>query len=405
MIRCTTREIIQEVPEVQTVVLPDDWFEGLDGRRPVFVSLYEWMLQGGRVPPDTNRRLDGRTYVGDRLFKKLCAAEKKRLAKRLKIKGEDLERALEYSDMGSGPQTRICGYEISGDVILVVPDSSREAFNEFSTRFARKTRESVVDKTRSSAAGATFYQWLAPQVGRPDRVGDLARDAELDAGFPRCSNEYEEIKSYLRPGWDRWQHSPVIESLKEGWLEYLRQYPGRVPAAAWCSECAKKIEVRDALLAWDTEDSYELHVLDAQCLIKYNGFGTMMSRPLAGITAADLERLVEEEELSELDMQRWQATLRLWGILPVGNVDGWVYFIRSEHTHAIKIGFTAGKVEVRLKALQTAHPYKLEVVGKSRGTMEYEKALHSRFEELRLEGEWFEPHPDLLAFISILPSG
>lgn len=403
MIRCTAKEIIKEVPEVQTVVLPDDWFDGLDERRSVFVSLYEWMLKSGRVPDDPNRRLDGRTYVGDRLFKKLRAAERKRLAKRLKVKGEDLERALAFSDMNSGPKTDICGYEISGDVILVIPESSREAFSDFSHRFASKARAVAIGKARSSAAGATFYQWLVGQAGRPDRVGDLARDAEIDEKFPRSSNEYEEIKLYLKPRWNRWDNYPVIESLKQGWLEYLQQYPGRVPAAAWCSECGKKLQVQDALLAWDTEDLYELHVLDAQCLARYNSFDTMASRPLAGITAAELERLVEENELSELDRQRLEETLRLWGILS-GNQAGWVYFIRSGHTHAIKIGFTAGRVEDRLKSLQTAHPYKLEVVGKSRGTRDYEKSLHSRFSSLRLEGEWFEPHPDLLALISILPS-
>jgi uncharacterized protein YozE (UPF0346 family) len=238
---------------------------------------------------------------------------------------------------------------------------------------------------------------LLSQIDRPDRVGDLARDAALDDEFPRESNQYEEIKYYIGP------YSAAIESLKEGWFEYLQQYPERFKPYAWCSECDKRINIEEALLAWSSE-SGELFVLDAMCLSKYEGFDEMASRPLSGITHVDLEQLVEKEEISELDTERLEETLKLWGVMPIANNEGCVYFIRSEKTHAIKIGFTAGKIEDRLSALQTAHPYKLQVLATSTGNREYEKALHARFARLRLEGEWFEPHPDLLAFISVLPS-
>lgn len=87
--------------------------------------------------------------------------------------------------------------------------------------------------------------------------------------------------------------------------------------------------------------------------------------------------------------------------MPV-TTEGYIYFIRSEKTHAIKIGFTAGQVEKRLSSLQTAHPYKLELLATFPGAIEYEKSLHDRFSSYKLEGEWFNPHPDLLAFISVI---
>lgn len=395
MRKCMPREVIKEVPDVQTVILPDIWFDGLNDNKSVFVCLYEWMLENGRVPSDNKETLHGRTYAGEKLFNKLLAAEKKRLKKKLKIKGDELDTAVAWSDIDSGPKTEIGGCKISGDAILVIPESSRQALGEFSSKIFKKERETAINKTRANAAGATFYQWLLSQVDRPDRVGDLARDAAVDDEFPRESNQYEEIKYYIGP------YSAAIKSLNEGWLEYIQQYPQRVNPYAWCSECDKKINIEDALLAWSLE-SNELFVLDSACLSKYKSFDEMESRPLLGITSVDLEALVEKDGISELDIEKLEETLKLWGIMPIA-IEGSVYFIRSEKTHAIKIGFTAGNVEDRLSALQTAHPYKLQVLATSRGNREYERALHARFERLRLEGEWFEPHPDLLAFISILP--
>lgn len=400
MRKCTPREIIKEVPDVQTVVLPDHWVDDLSDTMSVFVSLYEWMLEKGRVPYDNKETLHARTYIGEKLYNKLLAAEKKRLNKKLKIKGDELVRAVAWSDINSGPKTEIGGCKISGDVILVIPESSRQAHGEFSSKIFKKEREAAINKIRANAAGATFYQWLLSQIDRPDRVGDIARDAAVYEEFPRESNHYAEIKLYLD---SQGASTAAVESFKEGWLEYLQQYPGRVQPYAWCSECGNRIDIEDALLAWSSESLSELFVLDAACLSKYKQFDQMVSRPLSGATHIDLEQLVEKDGISELDAEKLVETLKLWGVMPIASDEGCVYFIRSEKTHAIKIGFTAGKIEDRLSALQTAHPYKLQVLAPSCGNREHEKALHARFASLRLEGEWFEPHPDLLAFISVLP--
>lgn len=309
MSKCTPKEVIKDVPNVQTVIIPDHWFDNLSDGRSVFASLYEWMLEKGRVPSENKETLHGRTYVGEKLFNKLLAAEKKRLKKKLKIKGDELDKAVTWSDINSGPKTEIGGCKISGDVILVVPESSRQALGEFSSKIFRKERESAVNKIRANAAGATFYQWLLSQIDRPDRVGDVARDAAENEDFPRESNKYEEIKHIYGA------YSAAIESLKEGWLEYLQQYPERIQPHAWCSECDKRLNIEDALLAWSA-DSGEIFILDAECLDKYKRFDEMASQPLSGITRLDLLNLVEKEEISELDTERLEETLKLWGALP-----------------------------------------------------------------------------------------
>lgn len=397
MSKCTPRQIISEVPDVQTVILPHNWFDHLNQNRSVFDSLYEWMLKEGGVSSDLAKTLHNRTYVGEKLFNKLLAVEKKHLFKKFKIKGDELDRSVAWSDANSGPKTEIGGFKISGDVILVIPESSREALNKFATKIYKKERQTAIDKAKANAAGATFYQWLLSQIDRPDRVGDIARDAAVDEDFPRDCNQYEELENYLEG------HLPAIESLKQGWLEYLQQYQDRLKPYAWCSECDKRILVEDALLAW-SPDSYELYVLDAACVAKYRKFERIIFSHLSGITSADLEQFAEMHEICELDTERLEERLKLWGILPVTNNEGSVYFVRSEKTHAIKIGYTSGRIEDRLSALQTAHPYKLEAIAALSGSREYEKALHARFANLRLEGEWFEPHPDLLAFIAVLPT-
>ncbi|MFZ2631040.1 MAG: YozE family protein [Desulfosalsimonadaceae bacterium] len=382
MRKYTPREIIKEVPDVQTVILPNHWVDDLNDNQSVFVSLYDWMLKSGRVPSENKETLHNRTYVGEKLFKKLFAAEKKRLSKKFKIKGEELDRAVVRSDLNSGPRTEIGGVNISGDVIIVIPTSSKKALNDFSLKIQGKERETVIQKSRSNAAGATFYQWLLSQIARPDRVGDSARDIAVDEKFPRESNQYEEIKSYLD---SQRASSAAIESLKTGWLEYLQQYPERVQPYAWCSECGKRINVENAILAWSLE-SLELFILDAACLSKYMRFDEMVSRPLSGLTQVDMEELIENDEVCESDIADLAENMKLWGIIPV-SAEGCVYFIRSEKTHAIKIGFTSGQVEKRLSSLQTAHPFKLQLLATIPGTIEYEKLLHERFASFRLEGE------------------
>lgn len=313
MLKCTLREIIKEVPDVQTVILPHNWLDDFGDDQSVFTSLYLWMLENKFVPTEDKESLHNRTYVGEKLFKKLLSLEKIRLRKKMRIKGDALERALEWSDVNTGPKTEIGGCNISGDVILVIPETSRQALGEFSSKIYRKQNDALINKIRANAAGATFYQWLLPQIDRPDCVGDIARDAVNDNQFPRENIYYEEIKSYLV---SLGACTAALESLKESWLEYAQKYPARIQAHAWCSECGGKLDVENAFLAWSLE-SRELYVLDTKCLNNYTEFNELLSRPILGITYADLKKLTEKNEVSELDVEDMIEQLKLWGILPI----------------------------------------------------------------------------------------
>lgn len=68
---------------------------------------------------------------------------------------------------------------------------------------------------------------------------------------------------------------------------------------------------------------------------------------------------------------------------------GWVYFIRSGETGLVKIGWTAGDAEKRLKDLQTGNGESLRLLMQTPGTQRDEKALHRRYAEYHVRGEWF----------------
>lgn len=400
MRKCTPREIIKEVSDVQTVILPDYWLDELSDTQSVFISFYDWMQNNGRIPLEDKESLHNRTYVGENLFKKLRAAEKNRLQRKLKIKGEELERAVNWSDLNSGPMTAIEDCKISGDVILVIPASSQQSLDEFSSKIYQKEQKTAINIIKASAGGATFYYWLLPQIERPDRIGDIARDIVDDTMFPRESEQYEEIRSYLK---NQGACSAAIESLKEAWLEYLQQYPNRVQPFAWCGECGKRVDIDGAFLALSGETS-GVYVLDADCLNKYQKLNEIVSYPLSGVSYIELEELIEKNDETKIYADELLEDLVLWGVMPVA-LEGLVYFVQSEKTYAIKIGFTSGPVEKRISSLQTTHPYKLHLLAAIPGNREYEKSLHERFSLFRLNGEWFQAHPDLLDFIAVILKG
>jgi hypothetical protein len=77
-----------------------------------------------------------------------------------------------------------------------------------------------------------------------------------------------------------------------------------------------------------------------------------------------------------------------------------VYFVQAT-SGAIKIGL-ATDVKRRLATLQTSHPEKLSLLATRLGGRVRERAYHAKFAEHRLHGEWFAPHPDILAEIERL---
>lgn len=81
-----------------------------------------------------------------------------------------------------------------------------------------------------------------------------------------------------------------------------------------------------------------------------------------------------------------------------------VYFLEATCCRAIKIGYTSGPVEDRIRQLQTAHPAPLRLLGcvegDDDGSLALEGHLHITLGAWRLTGEWFRASPEVLACLA-----
>ena len=66
---------------------------------------------------------------------------------------------------------------------------------------------------------------------------------------------------------------------------------------------------------------------------------------------------------------------------------GSVYFVAADGR--IKIGFTAGPVEKRIKHFRTYLTGPIEIIGHMDGDVRVERAVHGHLKQYRLQGEWF----------------
>jgi len=81
---------------------------------------------------------------------------------------------------------------------------------------------------------------------------------------------------------------------------------------------------------------------------------------------------------------------------------GAVYFLRVDGKGPVKIGFTTD-IDHRLGSLATGHSGKIELIALIEGSRSDEKALHRRFKDLRVRGEWFKFQGDLKKYVAGLP--
>lgn len=76
-----------------------------------------------------------------------------------------------------------------------------------------------------------------------------------------------------------------------------------------------------------------------------------------------------------------------------------VYFIQAECCGSIKIGWSH-HVKQRFDYLQRFSGCKLKMLAVRSAPISTESDYHRLFEDYRLHGEWFSPHPDILAEVA-----
>lgn len=79
---------------------------------------------------------------------------------------------------------------------------------------------------------------------------------------------------------------------------------------------------------------------------------------------------------------------------------GTIYYIACPETRRLKIGFTSGRPEARLRALQTGSPTELRLMAIHPGTINDERYIHEQFGDTRIHGEWFEVDEHIFEFMA-----
>lgn len=81
-----------------------------------------------------------------------------------------------------------------------------------------------------------------------------------------------------------------------------------------------------------------------------------------------------------------------------------IYFVQRGEAGPVKIGVSANP-DSRIAALQKSYEEKLRVLAIILGDLAAERALHERFAEHRIKGEWFKPVPEILDFATASAKG
>ena len=78
--------------------------------------------------------------------------------------------------------------------------------------------------------------------------------------------------------------------------------------------------------------------------------------------------------------------------------EGYVYYIQEELDGNIKIGWSNDPIK-RLQEHQTSNSRELRMLVYVKGSQEYEREIHRKFQSSKTTGEWFKPDKRLLVHI------
>lgn len=100
-----------------------------------------------------------------------------------------------------------------------------------------------------------------------------------------------------------------------------------------------------------------------------------------------------EERFPPLSPERERAAIKKWTRKPSvpKQLRPCTYLVGAEGSPLVKIGYTGGDPKKRLASLQTGQPMTLSLLWSVGG--DYEDALHQRFADYRVRGEWFDLTP------------
>lgn len=141
-------------------------------------------------------------------------------------------------------------------------------------------------------------------------------------------------------------------------------------------------------------DTFDRHWRKYLCPVKV-GSAVRFHRKLVDMAAvAGIEQL-----------KRWYKEHH-WCTEKAGPPQGQIYFIQCDMTHyestpgPIKIGYAAD-ARKRIENIRCSCPFPVFITAiLVNGSLALERALHERFKQHRLHGEWFWPHDEIGEFLA-----
>ena len=126
----------------------------------------------------------------------------------------------------------------------------------------------------------------------------------------------------------------------------------------------------------------DIEKIDIDYLMKFKEFREYKNRkPSKTRKQKNIETNQSEEQTSEVKKKQ-----------------GFVYYIQEEMDGNIKIGWSDDPVK-RLSQHQTSNSRELRMLVYVRGSQEYEREIHRKFQSSKTTGEWFKPDKRLLVYI------
>ena len=113
-----------------------------------------------------------------------------------------------------------------------------------------------------------------------------------------------------------------------------------------------------------------------------------------------IQAYIKERKKTRKDKDALLVGQRSSGFFSSMNKAGRIYFLENSRGH-IKIGWTSGLVEDRVRALQTGESEPLIIKGRMDGSQSQERSIQARFAVYKTGGgtEWFFPNPELIELV------
>lgn len=206
-----------------------------------------------------------------------------------------------------------------------------------------------------------------------------------------------DIRTYLE---DQNTSDACSSSAANAWLEYADKYPQRIKKKVICDECGDEIRDLNAGLIACTDFGNFFEIVHMNCRDERTRWQIQLDAIRLTETLRDF---FQQNAIPRQIVDALEEQLRLAGFVLTPPPKSLVYFIESQPSGAIKIGYSGSlrQAEQRRKALQIArHPETLRIKAVIDGDLKFEDELQCRFEAHNLGGEWFSPHPELLEFIA-----